>query len=156
MKTNVLMVCLGNICRSPLAEGILKSKIDTHKVNVQSAGTGDYHIGELPDKRSIAVGKRYGMDITDQRGRQFEAADYDRYDHIYVMDNSNYADVISLARNEEEKKKVKLILNEIFPGENVDVPDPYHGGEQGFEKVYQMLDEACDLIASQLEKKSSR
>jgi protein-tyrosine phosphatase len=156
MKTNVLMVCRGNIGRSPLAEGILKSKVDTDKVNIQSAGTGDYHIGDLPDKRSIAVGKRYGIDITDQRGRQFEPADYDRYDHIFVMDNSNYADVISLARNEEDKKKVKLILNEIFPDENVDVPDPYHGGEQGFEKVYKMLDEACDLIASRLEKENSR
>jgi protein-tyrosine phosphatase len=150
MKTRVLMVCLGNICRSPLAEGILKSKLNSHPVEVDSAGTSNYHIGDLPDSRSISVGKRYGVDITDQRGRQFETSDYDRFDLIYVMDNSNYIDVLSLARNEDDKKKVKLILNEIFPEENVDVPDPYHGGEHGFENVFKMLDEACEIIASKL------
>lgn len=156
MKTKVLMVCLGNICRSPLAEGILKSKIDPAKVTVESAGTGDYHIGDMPDKRSIAVGKRYGIDITDQRGRQFKKEDFDKYDYIYVMDNMNYADVVSLAESEKDKRKVHLILNEIFPKENVDVPDPYHGGEQGFEKVYKMLDEACGIIASKLENKGEK
>ncbi len=152
MKTRVLMVCLGNICRSPLAEGILKSKVDSGKVEVDSAGTGDYHIDHAPDPRSVAIARRYDLDITDQRGRQFQASDFDRFDHIFVMDNFNYKDVISLARDEEDRKKVKLILNEIFPGENVDVPDPYHGGEQGFENVYQMLEEACEKIARKLEK----
>ncbi|MCM4161081.1 low molecular weight phosphotyrosine protein phosphatase [Antarcticibacterium flavum] len=152
MKTRVLMVCLGNICRSPLAEGILKSKVDPNKVYIESAGTGDYHIDDSPDPRSIAVGKRHGLDITDQRGRQFSPEDFDRFDHIYVMDTFNYADVISLARNEEDKRKVKLILDEVFPGEKVDVPDPYHGGEHGFENVYEMLNEACEMIASKLEK----
>lgn len=151
MKTKVLMVCLGNICRSPLAEGILKSKVDTNKVFIDSAGTGDYHVGDPPDPRSIAVGKRYNLDITQQCGRQFQPEDFDKFDHIYVMDNSNYADVISLANNENQRKKVKLILNEVFPGENVDVPDPYQGGEQGFENVYQMLNEACEIIANNLE-----
>ncbi|MCF4100915.1 low molecular weight phosphotyrosine protein phosphatase [Gillisia sp. M10.2A] len=150
MKTRVLMVCLGNICRSPLAEGILKSKINTEHFHVDSAGTGDYHIGDLPDTRSIAVGKRYGIDITSQRGRQFSVKDFDEFDHIYVMDNFNYNDVISLARNENDKQKVNLILNEIFPEENVDVPDPYHGGDHGFENVYVMLDEACEIIAQKL------
>lgn len=150
MKTRVLMVCLGNICRSPLAEGILKSKVDSQKVYVDSAGTGDYHIGDSPDKRSIATAKRYHLDITDQRGRQFSVKDFDDFDHIFVMDNSNYKDVISLARNENDKEKVRLILEEIFPSENVDVPDPYFGGEQGFENVYQMLDEACDRIVEKL------
>lgn len=150
MKTNVLMVCLGNICRSPLAEGILRSKVDPDKVNIDSAGTGSWHIDNPPDPRSIAVGQRYGVDITRQRGRQFTPADFDRYDYIYVMDNFNYKDVIALARNEEDKKKVKMILEEIFPGEKVDVPDPYHGGDHGFENVYKMLDEACDVIASKL------
>lgn len=153
MKTKVLMVCLGNICRSPLAEGILKSKVDLNKVSIDSAGTGDYHIGDPPDPRSIAVGKRYNLDITDQCGRQFQPEDFDKYDYIYVMDNFNYADVISIAKNEEQKKKVRLILNEVFPGENVDVPDPYQGGEQGFENVYHMLDEACEIIAEKLERK---
>lgn len=150
MKTNVLMVCLGNICRSPLAEGILKSKVDPEKVYVDSAGTGDYNIDNIPDPRSIAVGKRYELDITNQRGRQFQTEDFDRFDLIYVMDHFNFADVISLARNEEDKRKVKLILNEVFPGENVDVPDPYQGGETGFENVYMMLEEACEIIASKL------
>ncbi|HSI68757.1 MAG TPA: low molecular weight protein-tyrosine-phosphatase [Gillisia sp.] len=152
MKTRVLMVCLGNICRSPLAEGILKSKVDLNKVHIESAGTGDYHIDDAPDSRSIAVGRRYGLDITDQRGRQFSPEDFDRFDHIYVMDTFNYDDVISQARKEEDKKKVKLILDEVFPGEKVDVPDPYHGGEHGFENVYEMLNEACDIIAAKLEK----
>lgn len=150
MKTKVLMVCLGNICRSPLAEGILKSKVDQGKVYVDSAGTGDYHIDQMPDKRSIAVGKRYDLDITSQRGRQFSVSDFDTFDHIYVMDNANYRDVMALARNEEDERKVRLILNEIFPGENVDVPDPYFGGDHGFENVYKMLEEACEKIARKL------
>ncbi|HSP10978.1 MAG TPA: low molecular weight protein-tyrosine-phosphatase [Salegentibacter sp.] len=151
MKTKVLMVCLGNICRSPLAEGILKSKVNRQKIYVDSAGTGDYHVGELPDKRSISVARKYELDITDQRGRQFSVSDFEDFDHIYVMDNSNFENVISLARHEEDKQKVKLILNEIFPGENVDVPDPYFGGDHGFENVYQMLDEACENIARKLQ-----
>lgn len=141
------MVCLGNICRSPLAEGILKSKVDTNKIFVDSAGTGDYHIDEGPDPRSVAIANQYDLDITSQRGRQFSVEDFDNFDRIYVMDMSNYHNVISLARNNEDKEKVSLILNEIFPGENVEVPDPYHGGEDGFQKVYEMLDQACDVIA---------
>ncbi|MAL59434.1 MAG: protein-tyrosine-phosphatase [Flavobacteriaceae bacterium] len=150
MKTKVLMVCLGNICRSPLAEGILKSKVDASKVLVESAGTGGWHVGELPDSRSIEIAKKHGIDITDQRGRKFSEYDFERYDVIYVMDNSNYRDVLKLANSDSEKKKVKLILNEIFPGENVDVPDPYYGGSQGFENVFQMLDDACEKIAQKL------
>lgn len=152
MKIRVLMVCLGNICRSPLAEGILKSKVDPNKVSIDSAGTGSWHVDHSPDPRSISVGKRYGVDITEQRGRQFEPADFDRFDHIYVMDTSNYEDVIAQARHDADIKKVRLILDEIFPGEKVDVPDPYHGGEHGFENVFQMLDEACEIIASKLNK----
>lgn len=153
MKTNVLMVCLGNICRSPLAEGILKSKTDPEKVFVDSAGTGDYHINHQPDPRSIAVAKKHDLDITYQRGRQFGVDDFDKFDIIYVMDTFNYADVLALARNDTDKNKVKLILDEIFPGENVDVPDPYQGLAKGFENVYKMLDEACGIIAKNLEEK---
>jgi protein-tyrosine phosphatase len=146
----VLMVCLGNICRSPLAEGILKSKVDPNKVIVDSAGTGNYHVGGLPDSRSIAIAQKYLLDITDQRCRQFRIADFDEFDLIYVMDNSNRRDVLSLARNEKDKAKVKMILNEIFPNENVDVPDPYTGGDFGFENVYKMLEEACSILATKL------
>ena len=108
------MVCLGNICRSPLAEGILKHKTQGKDVTVESAGTSDYHIGSLPDKRSIEVAKKNGLDITDQRGRQFKTSDFDTYDYIYAMDNSNYNNIIALARNEADKDKVHLILNSIF------------------------------------------
>ena len=148
--TRFLMVCLGNICRSPLAEGILKSKVDTSLVFVDSAGTGNYHIGGLPDRRSIDVAQKYAIDITDQRCRQFSVEDFDDFDLIYVMDNSNRRDVMSLARSEGDKQKVKMILNELFPNENVDVPDPYNGGDKGFENVYQMLEKACSVLAQKI------
>jgi len=151
MKTRVLMVCLGNICRSPLAEGILKSKVDPEKVFVDSAGTGDWHVDSEPDKRSIAIANKNGLDISQQRGRQFSKKDFQDFDHIFVMDNSNFKDVIAMAETDEERQKVHLILEEIFPSENVDVPDPYHGGDQGFENVYMMLDEATDELKSKLE-----
>ena len=145
------MVCLGNICRSPLAEGILKSKLDAANFQVDSAGTGGWHVGELPDSRSIEVAKKNGIDITYQRGRKFSTYDFELYDHIFVMDNTNYQDVIKLANSKEEIGKVRLILDELFPNENVDVPDPYYGGNQGFENVFNMLDEACEKIAERLQ-----
>jgi protein-tyrosine phosphatase len=148
--TKILMVCLGNICRSPLAEGILKSKLPEDSFFVDSAGTSNYHIGEKPDKRSIAIARDYGIDINNQIGRQFTTIDFDRFDYIYAMDNSNYKNIIRLARNNQDKNKVKLILNESVPGENLDVPDPYYGGDAGFNNVYIMLDEACNIIANKL------
>lgn len=149
MARKILMVCLGNICRSPLAEGIMRSKL-SEDFTVDSAGTGGWHAGELPDKRSIATAKNRGIDITNQRARQFKKSDFEIFDHIFVMDNSNHKDVLALAPNEEAKSKVKLILNEIFPNENVDVPDPYYGGQEGFENVFDMLDQACEEIARKL------
>jgi protein-tyrosine phosphatase len=146
----ILMVCLGNICRSPLAEGLLASKLPKDIFTVDSAGTGNWHVGKQPDPRSIAIAKLNGLDISTQKGRQFSVNDYDEYDYIYVMDNSNYKDVLALAPNEQAKSKVKLILDELFPGENVDVPDPYFGLPNGFETVYAMLNEACDNIAKKL------
>ncbi|PVW16518.1 low molecular weight protein-tyrosine-phosphatase [Marixanthomonas spongiae] len=150
MKTKILMVCLGNICRSPLAEGLLKAKVDPDKVYVTSAGTGHWHVGEQPDPRSIAVAKKNNLDITDQRGRQFKAEDFNEFDHIFVMDNSNKENVLKLAKTEADRKKVQLILDEIFPGENVDVPDPYYGGDSGFDRVYDMLNQACQSIANRI------
>lgn len=144
------MVCLGNICRSPLAEGILKSKV-SENVYVDSAGTAAYHVGELPDKRSISVAKKYGIDLTNQRARKFTVKDFDAFDLIYAMDESNYQNILSLSRNNEDEQKVQLILNEIDTNSNQDVPDPYYGGNDGFENVYQMLDEACEIIASKIE-----
>ncbi|RSK38326.1 low molecular weight phosphotyrosine protein phosphatase [Mangrovimonas spongiae] len=144
------MVCLGNICRSPLAEGILKSKLPQDKFIVDSAGTSNYHIGDAPDIRSIEVARKYGLDITSQKGRQFTVKDFDIFDYIYVMDESNYHNVINLARHESDKTKVNMILNEIYKNQNHSVPDPYYGGKQGFDNVFKMLDEACDIIASKI------
>ncbi|WP_438977918.1 low molecular weight protein-tyrosine-phosphatase [Polaribacter sp.] len=146
----VLMVCLGNICRSPLAQGILESKVNLDKVFVDSAGTAAYHVGNLPDERSIDVAYKYGINITNQRARKFTVQDFDEFDYIYAMDISNYQNILILAKGEEDENKVRLILNEIYPSENKSVPDPYYGGNQGFENVYQMLDEACDVISKKL------
>lgn len=145
----ILMVCLGNICRSPLAEGILRAKL-SEDFHVDSAGTGDWHVGQCPDKRSVAVAKTYGIDISNQRARQFNPKDFDEFDLIYVMDESNFKDVTALAKNEIHRSKVKLILEEF---ENKNVPDPYYGGDEGFEKVFNMLDEISTKIASKISKK---
>ncbi|WP_264566815.1 low molecular weight protein-tyrosine-phosphatase [Flavobacterium sp. N3904] len=150
MPVKILMVCLGNICRSPLAEGILASKLPNDKFTVDSAGTGSWHVGRGPDNRSIATAQKNGLNIANQKGRQFERSDFDTFDYVFVMDNSNYRDVIHLAQNETQKQKVQLILDAIFPGENVDVPDPYYGVSNGFDMVYEMLNEACDIIAQNL------
>ena len=150
MSVKILMVCLGNICRSPLAEGILKSKLPQDKFIVESAGTGDWHIGKKPDERSIATAAKNGIDISKQRGRLFKVADFESFDYIFVMDNSNYDNVIELAPNLAAKNKVQLILNELFPGENVDVPDPYYGLQNGFDMAYEMLNESCDILAKRL------
>lgn len=138
------MVCLGNICRSPLAEGIMKARAAEAGLpwTVDSAGTGYWHTGELPDRRSIQVGRKYGIDITDQRARQFQPDDFDRFDRIFVMDVNNRRDVLILAKTEEHRSKVSLILDETHPGEDRSVPDPYYD-DNGFEAVYEMLDEAC-------------
>lgn len=145
----ILMVCLGNICRSPLAEGILQSKVHSG-VQVDSAGTAAYHIGELPDVRSIAVAKKYGIDLTQQRARKFTVQDFDAFDLIYAMDESNYQDILAVSRTHDDVQKVQLILNEVFPKSNQSVPDPYYGGNDGFENVYKMLDEACEVISNKL------
>lgn len=146
----ILMVCLGNICRSPLAEGILKNKAHNLNLTVDSAGTANYHIGKSPDIRSIEIAKKHGIDIKNQIARQFIKNDFKNFDVIYAMDKQNYYDIIQQASSDFDKKKVKLILNEI--NINIDsVPDPYYGGENGFNKVYEMLDKACEKIITNIE-----
>ena len=141
------MICLGNICRSPLAEGILQSKLDANFFSVDSAGTAAYHIGELPDQRSIAVAKKHGVDISNQRARKFDLKDFIEFDVIYAMDKENYQNICSLAKKDAEIHKVKMILNEVNPSQNLSVPDPYYAGVKGFQNIYQLLDEACEKIS---------
>ncbi|MCM2302099.1 MAG: low molecular weight phosphotyrosine protein phosphatase [Flavobacteriaceae bacterium] len=148
--TKILMVCLGNICRSPLAEGILKSKVNSTHFFIDSAGTSNFHDGDLPDSRSILIAKKYGIDITNQRSRPFKKNDFDVFDIIYVMDQSNYQNIINLARDEKDKKKVKLILSENAASKISEVPDPYYDSERGFDQVFKMLDEVCEIISIKL------
>ena len=144
----ILMVCLGNICRSPLAEGILKSKLPENFI-VDSAGTSAFHKGEIPDERAISIAKEQGIDISNQRSRQLQIWDFDEFDRIYCMDKSNLSNVLSMAENDRQKEKVSLILD-ILEDSISEVPDPYYSGKEGFEKVYQLLDRACTAIASEL------
>ncbi|WP_027377589.1 low molecular weight protein-tyrosine-phosphatase [Kaistella palustris] len=144
----ILMVCLGNICRSPLAEGILKSKLPAN-FTVDSAGTIDMHAGKAPDHRSVETAKKYSIDISKQSSRPFTAADFDNYDYIYCMDRSNLADVLSLAKTEEQRKKVSLMLGDR------EVPDPYWGDIKDFDDVYQLLDKGADHIANELTSQSA-
>ena len=150
MPVKILMVCLGNICRSPLAEGILQSKLPEDKFLVDSAGTGNWHVGQQPDKRSITTAKSRGLDISCQKARQFKPSDFNEFDHIFVMDSSNLRDVLKQAPNENAKGKVNLMMDLAYPGEAIDVPDPYFGGPEGFDNVYDMLDEACEIVARKL------
>ena len=145
------MVCLGNICRSPLAEGILAHKTQHLDITIESAGTAGYHIGKLPDSRSIEIANKYEIDISNQKARQFSRADFDEFDIIYAMDTNNFAHLTSLAENQNERNKIRMILNEINPESFDSVPDPYYGGDNGFHLVYNMLDKACNKIITQIE-----
>ena len=140
----ILMVCLGNICRSPLAHGILEHLVKEKNLNweIDSAGTGNWHIGEKPDRRSIAVAQKYGVDITNQSCRQFDITDFEKYDHILTMDQNNLSDVISLAFGDDGVEKVRLFLK------NGIVPDPYHDDNQ-FEPVYLMIEKRCKEIITE-------
>jgi len=145
------MVCLGNICRSPLAEGILQRKITKQNLgwNVDSAGIGNWHSGQAPDLRAIQMARKYGIDISEQRARQFIVADFDRFDRIFAMDAQNLRDILRQARHDDDRKKVEMIMNAAFPAENMEVPDPYYN-DDGFNDVFQMLDNACTKIVEVL------
>ena len=145
----ILMVCLGNICRSPLAEGILSSKISKMKVTVDSAGTAGYHIGSKPDPRAIDIAKKNNIDISTLRARKFERSDFINFDKIYVMDKNNFNDVIGLAENKNEASKV-ILITDVLDSYSF-VPDPYYGGLADFEKVFNLLDKICHKIANKIE-----
>ena len=144
----ILMVCLGNICRSPLAEGILKHKAKSAGLNwtIESAGTNGYHVGEAPHKLSQKVAKLNGIDICEQRARQFIKEDFENYDKIYAMADDVVDDIKSIAKDKFDENKVDLFLNELYPGENRSVPDPWYGTEPGYHEVYKIINETCDKI----------
>ena len=148
----ILMVCLGNICRSPMADGLMRKKVQDHNLEayIDSAGTANYHVGGAPDARMTQTAKRKGIDISGLQARQFVVADFDTFDLIYVMDHSNYDNVVRLARSESDRNKVQLIL-ELLPNQiEIEVPDPYYGGQEGFEHVYDLLDKSTDIILNNL------
>ena len=146
--TRILMVCLGNICRSPLAHGILQSKLSERNFYVDSAGTAAYHIGNSPDYRSIEVAKKNNIDISTQSARQFKVSDFD----TFAMDQSNYINIISLARNNDDIGKVKLFLEENTSISNKNVPDPYYGDSTDFETVFSLIEVTSELIAKKLKR----
>jgi len=150
----ILMVCLGNICRSPMAEGIMRSKIEKYQLdaNTDSCGTANYHVGDSPDSRGQQALLKHNIDISNHRGRQFSVRDFDRFDMVFTMDENNYQDILFLARNKSDQQKVQLIMNMVYPGENTPVPDPYYGSMKDFEDSYGLLDLACEKIAAKLHK----
>ncbi len=150
-----LMVCLGNICRSPIAAGILKSKLKSIGSDsvVESRGFEPYHNGDRADARAQKIASKNNIDISDHQAQLFQTTDFDKFDMIFVMDRNNYDDVISMARNENDVKKIDYIMNASRPNTNTVVPDPYYGIEGGFSMVFDMLDEACNGIIEKFEKK---
>jgi protein-tyrosine phosphatase len=147
----ILMVCLGNICRSPLAEGIMKTKVPESFI-VDSAGIISMHEGEHPDKRAIKTAANHGVDISKQRSRPITRTDFETFDKIYCMDTDVYADVVSKAKNEDERQKISLFLEAAGDHKNAEVPDPYWGDMKDFENVFQLLDKGCNAIKEQIPK----
>ena len=154
MSYKILFVCLGNICRSPLAEGIMRKLIVDNNlaIEVDSAGTSSFHIGEAPDKRTMNNAKKHQVDLSHLCARQFTAFDFDKFDKIYVMDKTNLSNVLSLTTDQYQQQKIELFLNELYPKQNKEVPDPYFGGEKGFEDVFQMTYDTCKLICDKITK----
>jgi protein-tyrosine phosphatase len=150
--TRILMVCLGNICRSPMADGLLRRKVKEENLNVfvDSAGTANYHVGKRPDKRMCDTAKQNLTSIDELRARQFTVEDFNSFDKIYAMDEENYKNILRLAKTQSDTQKVELILNELYPNENRGVPDPYYGTEADFQEVYTLLDHATDVVISKI------
>ena len=146
MSKRILMVCLGNICRSPIAHGIM-ANISPNSF-VDSAGTGSYHIGSPPDPRSIQVAQDNGIDISHQSARQFKSSDFTKFDNIFVMDRQNYRDVIAKVNHQDDIDKVELLCEAAGLGMRP-VPDPYYGGDEGFQSVFDLVKTACHRIAEQ-------
>ncbi|XZF12461.1 low molecular weight protein-tyrosine-phosphatase [Chitinophagaceae bacterium MMS25-I14] len=146
----ILMVCLGNICRSPIAEGVMRHKIQQHGLSweVHSAGTNSYQTGEAPHRFSQKICLAHGVDISGQRARRFKAADFNEYDIIYAMADDVYSEIETIGGKKAIMNKVALFLNELKPGSNASVPDPWYGDESGYAPVFNMIDETCDAIIS--------
>lgn len=144
----ILMVCLGNICRSPLAEGVMEFKIEESHLNwqVDSAGTNGYHVGEPPHRLSQKVALSHGIDISKQRARNITAQDFDNFDIIYAMAEDVIEEIKWRVGNKFKSAKVKLLMNELYPGRNLEVPDPWYGPESGYREVFDMISKACDKI----------
>jgi protein-tyrosine phosphatase len=144
----ILMVCLGNICRSPLAEGILQDKAKKAGLNwkVESAGTNSYHIGEAPHPLSQKIAKLNGIDICNQRARRFVPEDFERFDKIYALAEDVFGEIKRIAKNKWNEKKIDLLMNELYPGKNMDVPDPWYGPEAGYHEAFKLIEAVCDKI----------
>lgn len=144
----ILMVCLGNICRSPLAEGILQQKAFEARLSwsVESAGTNQYHTGEAPHPLSQKVARMHGIDISRQRARRFRAEDFRIYDRIYALAGDVREEIRRISREQYIPGKIELLMNECYPGKDMDVPDPWYGPEPGYHEVYDLIETACDAI----------
>ncbi|MBE0647737.1 MAG: low molecular weight phosphotyrosine protein phosphatase [Bacteroidales bacterium] len=155
---NVLFVCTGNICRSPLAEGILKQKYSELNIRgkVDSCGFESFHIGDPPDHRAQKVARANGIDISGHSSRLFRIEDFETFDKIYVMDSYHYQAVMRVAQHEKHREKVDFIRNVVYPGQNKPVKDPYYDNFSAFEIVYEQLDEACGRFAESLFPKPDR
>jgi protein-tyrosine phosphatase len=151
----LLFVCLGNICRSPLAEGIFRAKTEAAGLawEIDSAGTAGYHVGEAPHPLSQKTAKFYGIDISSQKCRQFKASDMDTYDRIYAMDLENFAEIKRISKEKWKPEKTDLLLNSIYPGKNKSVPDPWYGEEPGYHDVFKLIETACDKILEEIRDK---
>ena len=148
----ILMVCLGNICRSPLADGLLRHLVQKNGLEwvVDSAGTANYHIGSPPDERMVATAKKHGVSLSSLKARQFTPADFTQFDRIYVMDRSNYKNVLNHAKTAAERDKVHFLLDHLYPNLQKEVPDPYYGSQEGFDEVFHLVEKAVNQLLKDL------